>query len=452
MRRILKGATAVSALALTLASGQAFASGFQLKEQSSAGQGRATAGAAAGAQDLSTIFFNPAGMTNLSGHGAQADFNYIVPSAKFKDGGSRTFLGGASTGTDGGDAGGGALVPSMYGMYSLNNNLKFGIGINAPYGLTTEYDNGWKGRYHALKSHLETLNVQPSVAYRMSEWLSIGGGLNIQRASAELTNAVDHGTIGRMAFNGTSLANSFRPGAQDGVTKLEGDDWGLGFTLGTTLQVLPDTRIGLSYKSRINHELDGDITQSNVPTAYALSSALAAKFANTGATADFTSPDVINIGFHHEINKQWSVMGDAAWTNWSLFDELRIKRKDGLADDVTPENWEDTWFFALGTTYSPTDKLDLNFGVAFDQSPVKDNHRTARIPDANRTWLSAGLGYDITEAIRLNAAYTHIWVGDATINDTKRMTLSPTTTVTDTLRGSYDSGIDIFTLGVTAKF
>ncbi|GAB3124170.1 OmpP1/FadL family transporter [Novispirillum itersonii] len=440
MRRFLMGATAVSALALV--SGQAFASGFQLKEQAAAGQGRATAGATASAEDLSTIFFNPAGMTNLSGNGFEVNNNYIVPSAKFKNGGSTTYGGGAATGSSGGDAGGGALVPSLYGMYSVNENLKLGIGINAPYGLTTEYDNGWQGRYHALKSELKTLNIQPSVAYRLSNLISVGAGLNFQRAEAELTNAVDHGRI--MAALGMPGAS---PGSQDGVTKLEGDDWGMGFTAGLTIQPTDTTRIGVSYKSRVDHTLDGEITQSNVPT-YA-NAAVAAAFRNTAATADLTTPDVISIGIHQDITPQWSVMADAAWTNWSVFDELRVKRADGGADSVKEENWSDTWFLALGTRYQATKDLDLNFGIAYDQTPVSDTYRTARIPDADRTWLSAGLGYTLLEGVRLNAAYTHIWVADATINDSTRFALNAST---DNLRGTYDSAIDIFTLGLTAKF
>lgn len=440
MRRFLLGATAVSALALI--SGHAYASGFQLKEQSSAAQGRATAGSTASAEDLSTIFFNPAGMTNLSGHGFEVNNNYIVPSAKFKDGGTTTYGGGASTGNNGGDAGGGALVPSLYGMYSLRDDLKLGIGINAPYGLTTEYDDGWKGRYHALKSELKTLNIQPSIAYRMSSLLSIGGGLNFQHASAELTNAVDHGRIrAGLGMGGT-------PGQQDGITKLEGDDWGVGFTAGFTVQPTEETRIGVSYKSRIDHTLEGKITQTNVPT-YANATVAAAFRNNVDATADLTTPDVISIGVHHEITPQWAVMADAAWTNWSVFDELRIKRGDGVADTVKEENWSDTWFFSLGTRYQATKDLDLNFGVAYDQTPVSNQYRTARIPDSDRTWVAAGLGYTLFDGIKLNAAYTHIWMPDATINDSTRFALN---TTTDTLRGSYESTIDIFTLGLTAKF
>lgn len=446
MRRLVTGATAVSALALSLASGQAFASGFQLKEQGAAAQGRATAGSTASAEDLSTIFFNPAGMTNLSGSGFEVNNNYIVPSAKFKNGGSTTYGGGASIGGNGGDAGGGALVPSVYGMYSINEDLKIGIGINAPYGLTTEYNNDWQGRYHALKSELKTINIQPSIAYRLSRSISIGGGLNFQRAEAELTNAVDHGRI----LAGITGGLQGSPGRQDGVTKLEGDDWGMGFTAGVTIQPFDDTRFGVSYKSRVNHTLDGKITQTNVPTAYAGNASLAAAFRNNvDATADLTTPDVISLGVHHDINPNWAVMADAAWTNWSVFDELRVKRKDGLPDSVKDEKWEDTWFVALGTRYQATKDLTLNFGVAYDQAPVSDSHRTARIPDSDRTWVSAGIGYDIMDSVRLNAAYTHIWVADARIDDSTKFALNNTT---DNLRGEYDSKIDIFTLGVTAKF
>lgn len=416
-------ASALAALALT--SGTAAASGFQLREQGSAGQGSSFAGATSSARDLSTIYFNPAGLTRMSGHAAQANMSFVIPSAKFKNNGS-TLAGGAVLGTnDGGDAGGLALVPSLYALYSHSNDLKFGLGINAPYGLKTDYKSGWQGRFHALKSELKTINVQPTVAYRISNWVSVGGGINIQKADATLSSAINNAGIG---------------GAGEGYTELNGDDWAVGYTMGATIQPFSNTRLGIAYKSRIEHTLEGDVRFSGITGPAAGTAA----FANTKGSVKLTTPDMLSLGITYNITPAWALMGEAAWTNWSLFDETRVKRANGAVDILNTENWEDTWFFALGTNYQATDKLDLSFGVAFDEAPVPDGYRTPRIPDSNRVWASLGAGYAITDSINLTGAYTHIWTGKAPI--------SKSSITTDVLRGKFDTSVDIVTLGLTARF
>ncbi|AMW34989.1 hypothetical protein HEQ62_02815 [Haematospirillum jordaniae] len=415
------------ALALSLAAGNATASGFQLREQGSAGQGSSFAGATSSARDLSTIYFNPAGLTRLSGHAAQANMSFVIPSAKFKNNGS-TLAGTAVLGSnDGGDAGGLALVPSLYALYSHSNDLKFGLGINAPYGLKTDYKSGWQGRFHALKSELKTINVQPTVAYRISNWVSVGGGINIQKADATLSRAINNTAFG---------------GAGEGYTELSGDDWAVGYTMGATIQPFSNTRLGIAYKSRIEHTLEGDVRFSNMGALGGNTN-----FSNTKGSVKLTTPDMLSLGITYNITPAWAVMGEAAWTNWSLFDETRVKKANGSADTVNPENWEDTWFFALGTNYQATDKLDLSFGVAFDEAPVPDGYRTPRIPDSNRVWASLGAGYAITDSINLTGAYTHIWTGKAPISKTEGNPAAP-----DVLRGKFDTSVNIVTLGLTARF
>lgn len=451
MRHVIGGASVASVLALVLASGAANAAGFQLKEQSARYLGTAFAGATARADDIATIFYNPAGMTSLSGHGAQANLSYIAPTSEFSNGGSTSYFGNASTGGDGGDAVENAFLPSTYAMYSVNEDLKIGVSLTVPYGLVTEYDDGWIGRYHAIRSDLQTIDLQPTVAYRVVPQVSVAAGLNIQYASAELTNAIDFGSIGRAAFASAapSLAAGFTPGAMDGLGKIEGDDVSFGYTLGVMFEPTDRTNIGVSYRSRVFHTLEGDASFSNTPAAFAASPTLTERFRNGSAEADLTVPDSVHFGVAHEIDDQWTVMADAAWTNWSLFRSLVVVRSDtGALVSGKEEAWEDAWFFSLGTTFKPTDQWELSLGVAFDQSPVPTSHRTPRVPDADRTWLALGAGYQVTEAIRLNASYTHIWVDNAAINDTTSLG-GP---LTDNLRGSYESDIDIVSIGGTIKF
>ena len=180
-------------------SGACLASGFSLSvEQGTGNLGNASAGSAAVAEDATTIFYNPAGLTRLSGTQYHAGGHFVAPSAKFSDGGSVTSLPTTPAtplfGTDGSDGALTGLVPNFYYATDLTESLRFGLGVSVPYGLSTEYSPLWRGRYHALESHLMTLNLNPTLAFKATEQLSVGFGINAQYAKAELSNAIDTGT------------------------------------------------------------------------------------------------------------------------------------------------------------------------------------------------------------------------------------------------------------------
>lgn len=358
MRKYVGGARLAPVVSLVAATAiglttEAQASGFQLKEQSAEGLGNAFAGATAKAQDLSTIFFNPAGMTALSGHQGQLVTSYIIPRAEFKlesksldlpgtplDGG---FLRGEG---NQGDAIDDALVPAAYAMYDASEDLKFGLAVNVPFGLVTDYDDNWAGRYHALKSNLETIAVQPSAAYRINDWLSVGGGPVFQYAKAELTKALDIGSV--LANAALAPPTAVGNPAFDAKTKVTGDDFSVGYTLGVMFQPLETTRVGLSYRSRITHDLEGDIEFDGVAAPLSANPA----FSNGKAEAKLKLPATASMGVYHEINDQLALMGEVAWTEWSVFKELSVYRKGATTpSSQTIENWDDTWFFSAGATY-----------------------------------------------------------------------------------------------------
>src|SRR5512135_1926263 len=212
-------------------SGDAAASAFALLEQSS-GTGNAFAGGAAAAEDATTLFFNPAGMSRLKGKQVTVAGSLISPSAKFTNTGSS-----GATGGNGGDAGSLALVPNTYMVMELEPALHFGLGVFAPFGLQTEYDPTWIGRFQAIKSKIQTVNLNPAVAYQMSDSVSLGIGLNYQHISGELTNAVNFGVLG------------------EGASTITGSDSAWGYNFGALFNVTPDTRIGLSYRSKIKYTL-----------------------------------------------------------------------------------------------------------------------------------------------------------------------------------------------------
>ena len=423
-----------------LTAGGAQAAGYALKEQSAAGQGEAFAGAAAKAEDATTLFANPAGMARLSGSQAVVSGAFIAPTAKFKNGsasraaayGGSAISGPSSTG----DVVLDAFVPALYGVYDVDPRWKVGLAITAPWGLATKYDADWIGRYHAIKSEMQTLNIAPSVSYRINRQWSVGGGLQFQRIKAELTNAVDFGSLIRL------------PGRADGFAKVKGDDWGWGYTFGVLWEPATTTRLGLSYRSAIHHKLDGNAQFSGVPAV----PALRASFANTGASAKVTTPEMVMFGAYHELSPQWAVLFETSWTNWSRFRQLVVSFDNPLrGPSVTEERWEDGWFFSLGANYRPTDRWTLRAGVAYDLAPTPDEHRTPRIPDTDRVWLAAGATYKLTEAVSISAAYTHIFGLDADVN-LRDGGPGTTDNLRGNLTGSYDSHVDILTVQAKVSF
>lgn len=420
MRRIALGLS-TSVFCLSLA-GAAHAAGFQLKEQSSSMQGHAFAGASAKADDASTLFFNPAGMTRLEGTQIDLQAALIAPRAEFTPTAVTANAVGAPSPTiadnDGGDAGVAAVVPSFYAARELVPDWHIGIAVNTPFGLATKYSNGWAGRYYALESDLMTVNVAPTLAYKINDQLFVGANVQAQYIEAKLTAAVDFG-VG------------------DGLNKLKGDDMGYGYGLGLLWQPRQDTRVGVNYRSRIVHELDGDIRVTNAAGATVL---------NVGATADVTTPDILSVGLVHDINPQWTLLGELAWTNWSLFDRLVVVDDTGTVRQNVNEDWHDTIFASLGAEYKHSDAWTFRGGVAYDEGAVDTDTRTFRIPESDRFWTSLGASFAFSPMASLDMSYTHIFARDSRVLEDDQ----PATA--GTVAGTFDAGVDIATVGVSFKF
>ena len=249
------------------------ASGFYLIEQSVSSMGTVYAGAAAVAEDSSTVFFNPAGMTRLCHAEVALGGHLVIPSAYFHDDGSEINPPAADiplTGGDGGNAGIIALVPNLYYVQPCGSRLVFGLGINSPFGLATSYDNDWKGRYYGIKSELLSININPSVAYKVLDCLSLGAGFNAMYVNAKLTNKIDFAYIGTQ--------NPVFSQSLDGFAKLTGDSWALGFNLGVLYEHSECTRIGVSYRSGMTQDIGGQVKYKDVPVG------LSAIFENAKAT------------------------------------------------------------------------------------------------------------------------------------------------------------------------
>lgn len=378
------------------------ASGFSLIEANADGQGVAYAGTGAKADNASTIFFNPAGMTLLPGRQIVASLHAIDISTQFSDGNPATH--------DGGDAGGLSVLPNFYYAMPLTPTLWFGLGINVPFGLKTEYDPAWVGRAQGIKSEMKTVNINPSLAWRVNERLSLGVGVNAMYIAAELTS-----------FAGAA-----------GTLTVKGNDWGYGYNAGLLYEASQDTRLALSYRSQVKQHLTGDITFSGMPVL------------NSGGSADITLPDSWTLSLYHRLSPRWALLADLARTGWSSFQELRVVRTNGTTLGVTPEKWKNTFRYSLGAHYQLTARTTLRMGVGYDETPVPDaQHRTVRIPDNDRTWGAIGLGFRINGHDTLDVAYSHLFVKDAPIDNTSNGV---------TVRGRYKSRVDILGLQYTHTF
>ncbi len=434
----LSGLLLAGALAIT--GNQAMAAGFAIREQSAAGLGAAFAGAATGYGDLSSMFYNPATVTMNEGIQGQLDSSLIIPFSKSTNGAGSSALGGAmldtSTGaaiSKSGNIGVIAGVPSTYASYSLNQNMYFGLSINAPFGLSTKADSNWIGRYHGVESAIQTLNVNPIFGYKFSPVFSIAAGPTMQYMHAKLTSAVDMQTAAGIPGPVT--------GALDGFNTTKGDDIGFGFTAGVLFTPTPMTRIGLGYRSAVKHTLKGNsrTTGPIAPVAAALTGRI---------TGKITTPETVSLSFRQQLNDKFALLGTAEWANWSRFKDLTINISTG-ASSVTVENWKDSWYFALGGEYKWSESTTLRAGAAYELSSVPDSTRTPRLPDNDRIWLSTGASHKVNGWLDVNAGLTYIFIKKAPVN---LSVADPTNLGRGNLTATFKNSIAIASLSAKIHF
>ncbi|MEZ5932903.1 MAG: outer membrane protein transport protein [Alphaproteobacteria bacterium] len=444
---------ASTAIALLLTTQQALAAGYALREQSSTAQASAFAGATAAAKDVSYMFFNPAALALQDGSQAHVSLSYILPESKFKDGAATTSatLGGVAIagGDNAGDISQDALLPALYLSAEITDGLTLGLGVTAPFGLTTENDDGWIGRYHALDSELTSININPAIAFDGGDHFAFGAGVQVQYIDTKLTSAVDIGSIGAAA--GVPGA---APTAQDGEVELEADDWGIGFNLGALFMPSDNTRFGLAFRSEIDHRAEGSADFDNGASG-AVGDILNANglLIDSGISAEVTTPATISAGAYHEYDNGLALMAEVAWTDWSVFDELRVEFDNpAQGDNVTTEAWDDSFFVALGASYALTPALSLHGGIAYDESPIPDDTRTPRLPGSDRYWTAIGASFDLASNISLNASYTHIFMEDADLELEAGTDPAGENFFRGDLSGRYENQIDIITIGGTIRF
>ena len=406
--RIARAAVAAALAVMTSAS---YAGGFGIATQNGSGTGNAFAGGAAVAEDASTVWYNPAGMTALPGTTNFAISAQILkPSFKFQNTGS-TLPPGTGEGGDGGDW---TYIPHGFVTHKLSDKWSIGGAFNTPFGLKTQYDAGWRGQAIALTSELKTFNFNASTAYKFNDMWSVGAGVNYLKVE--------------LKFNSQIAIGFVEPNLSDS---------GIGYNVGVLFQPTQNTRIGAHYRTSINLQATGTLV---APAA----------IGGTGAaTAGLSTPDTFSLSALHAITPQWEIMGDVTWTGWSHVERLTVVRTSGVATGTAPVsltfNWSDTWRTSLGVNYKPNATWKFRGGVAYDKTPTNDTDRTARLPDQDRTWLALGAQMKVSKAGTVDVGYAHEFIKDASVNNA-----APITGLR--LIGNFKNQVDILSIQYSHSF
>lgn len=384
MRNVLRVA-GLACLAVLMTAGGALASGFALYEWSS--RGNAMGGAVMGSpSDASTIATNPAGMTDVEGHSLVAGVTAINPMAKINFDGAYNDASGKSNVW---------LPPHTYFSSQLNDKWWIGLGAFSRFGLGTEYDEQWTGRYNVTEAAIESLSVNPNLAYKLNDKWSFAVGGEVMWLQFLQRKTVDHG----LGVGGAwGVKNDPNTTNTDTDAKLLGDSIGLGLTLSAYHKPLDWLRLALTYRSQVKHTVEGDATFTRQGS---LAPPVAGAFgSDTEAEGDLILPDSVSFGVAVTPLDKLTLEGDVVWTRWSTYQELRIKYKDQLVPGVASSNesvsrkeWRDTFRYQLGAEYALYDWLDLRAGFVYDQSPMTEDRADYMIPANDRKLYSGGLGF-----------------------------------------------------------
>lgn len=471
--QLAKSFTHLSALALgiagALAAGNASAEAFHLKENSVKAQGRSNAGSASAKGDASVVVNNPAVMSTFTQTTAQTDLSIIDLSFEFEGGGYDGF-GNALTGGDGGNAGGLNVVPAASFVKPLEGGfegLTVGMMLSAPFGLKTEYDKGWVGRYHALESDVKVVDLTFSASVNLTDFLSVGAGLFVERAEVTLTNAIDFGSaacngaaelglpcsvLGGIGFPGIG------PQMNDGQVSIEGSDTNIGWIAGVNFRPTQNLSIGYSHRSEVDHEISGDadftVPGSNVAGSPGdivrlLGALRPGQFQDGPGGAKLTLPSIDTYSVTWQVNEKLALMAEHQRTDWDSLQEIRITFENPAQEDSAEAyNWKHANFTSVGGDYLFNDRLTLRAGVGRDEAPVSRPYRSPRLPDNDRYFYSMGFTWDWSENLSLSGSFTHIQI----INDPEVEIVSEGSGQGALLAGKYTGGANIYGISAQYKF
>jgi long-chain fatty acid transport protein len=453
----------ISALAIGIASvlamGQAAASGFQLRESSVANTGRAGAGSAVFTGDPSVVSANPAAMSGFDSKAFRVDATMIDLSATFTGGGYAAYPLTANPaaapaltlkGGNGGNPGNPTLVPNMSFVMPLSGsfeNVSLGASVGAPFGLKTEYDNDWVGRYNALTSDVKVIDFTLAASVKVGDNFSFGGGVFFERAEATLSKAIDFGSALCLQVNPALCLNPAsplpHPQGADGGINIHGSDNGFGFIFGMQFKPTDKFSIGYAHRSQVGHELKGTVDFTVPANVAAIMGASAAAYNDGPGGAKLVLPSTDTVSLRYDLTDRFRLLGDYQRTGWSTLRQVDVRRSNGVSLGAEAFNWKDTNFYSLGGEFDVGSNITLRAGVAKDESPTHDETRTPRLPDNNRTNYAVGLTWRVSQAFRVDAAFERITIDSPKI-------VNQVSSSASILNGSFSGYANIF--GVAAQY
>ncbi len=393
------------------------AGGFAITEHSATSAGSAGAGAAALAEDAGTVFYNPAGMTLIDGHQLMISVNAFFLNNSFDNRGTVDGIGNPIAGTEDLKT---PVIPvgSLFGVLNLNDRVKLGLGITSPFGLSSEYEDDWVGRYNTLLSAIATVDVNPAIAFKVNRWLSVGAGVSAQYTEGKRRSDLDFGTVCFNDFFGPGACTGLGivPQGADGRLSIEASDWGFGYNFGVLISPQPGTRIGIAYRSSIHHRLTGD-ADYDVPAAAAPLTLGGTLFQDTDASVEITLPASLSASVYHELSPKFALLGDVTWTRWHSFETLRIEfANTNQPDIVQKEEWNDSFRYSVGFRYQPAEPYVIRLGFAYDQTPIPDANRNPGIPGNDRLVFALGAGLRLLDSMKVDFSYTYNHELDAQVD------------------------------------
>jgi long-chain fatty acid transport protein len=401
MHNNFKKLTLAAAVASVAFVSHAHAGGYQINEQSVSGQGYGHAGRSSNVNDATIVYGNPAGMSFLDRAQITAGATYLNVNSRISNvsayrtldagvaqGGAPLGMQvpvGAVPGTSDGDMVPSPIIPFAFYAHPVNERVAFGFGLYAPFGSQTDYEDSFQGRYFGDYTEVRVLSAQPTVSFRVNDQLSVGAGITYNQVEGELRRQLPS----EPGFNA----------AADVDSRVDGDDDGWGYNLGVMYRPVPETTLGLTYRSKVDYNLTGDFVAKD-PAGNVLR-------ADT-ASLDLTTPETVNFSLTQQMTERLKLMFGASWTRWSRFDQILVEGSQGNTITQEQQSYSNAWAFASGGEYQLTPQLALRAGVTLDFTPTNEEYRSVRIPSDDRRIFSIGAGWSPTEDLTLDVAYSYL--------------------------------------------
>lgn len=440
----------------TLAGVPAHAEGYKLFEQSVSSMGNAYAGRGAQLTDATLVYSNPAAITALDGAQLSGGLNLISAKTNYRNASAQSANGQSVIGRSEGANSLNEVVPFVFYANKVSEQLSWGIGFYVPFGLSSDYDDDFVGRYFADETTVQVLSLQPALAYKLNDNWSVGVGISLNRAEGTLSKFKDHSGLceaGPMLEE--RLGAIFNDAICQSHYEVEGDDIAFGYTLGIHGEPIDGTRLAFTWHSAVNYTLKGDSVITNTPVTSAnglpylvpvpgmpqlpLLDARTGKLASNDVLTeksqlDLTTPATAAFSLDQQLTPAVSLQFSAAWTQWSKFESIDIISNDANPSislntqrepnlnspgyiGYIPEYWHNSWSFALGATYVYQRDVTLKTGIAYDENPIGQSHKTARIPTDDRVWLTVGANWQLNDHLSLDFAYGYLFTGDVSVNE-----------------------------------